>query len=319
MATFWHASKSIVSFRPDIIHVHTSYVLPIGLLLKVVSRRPVVHLVPSLFSQMRDQGKGWVPRLYSRFHSLFDCFFVAAYRCRDELLSVGVPEEKVFPFYGLLDLQAIDEVRIDKQEYYTKIREAAHLPADALIVLSVGRLDPSKGHNFSLQALPALVRRFPNLHWVVLGDGKQREELEARAKELDVLTHVHLVGHKNKPLPYYAAANVYLRSMIFEETNLSTYQAMAMGLPMVGFDTACETELLIRVGHGILVPNQSVEALIAGVTEILSLPDHGRGMGSRRIQFSQANLDIRRAIGGMTMVYKNLKNGFDPRKAIPVK
>ena len=194
------------------------------------------------------------------------------------------------------------------------IRELSHLPSDALIALSVGRLDPSKGHIFALEALPTLVRQFPKLHWFVIGDGKQRPELEDRAKALGVFHHVHLLGHQDCLLPYYAAATVYLRTMIFEERNFSCVEAMAMGLPMVGFDTGCATDLIKKLGHGILVPNKSVEALSAAVARILLLADHGKEMGSRGIEFSKANFDLRQAIKDIVLVYKNLKDGGRPSK-----
>jgi len=314
----WHVLQSLIWFRPHIIHVHTGYVLTIGLLLKVMLRRPVVHLVPSLFSQRVDKGKAWVPRLYAKFYDLFDCFFTAASRSRDELLSVGIPDSKIVPFRGLLDLEEINAGRHRQQKYHKTIREKYHLPSDAFIALSVGRLDSSKGHIFALEALPGLLPQFPNLHWLLVGDGKQRAELEDRARALGISSHVHLVGYQVDLLPYYAAATMYLRTMIFEETNLSTYKAMAMGLPIVGFDTGCETELLKKVGHGILVPNKSVAGLSAAVAQILTLPDHGRELGGRGIGFSQSNLDIRQAIQDMTTVYKNLKDGVDLKKDISV-
>jgi glycosyltransferase involved in cell wall biosynthesis len=311
VTALWHVFKSLIWFRPDIIHVHTNYVLTIGLLLKVMLWRPVVHLVPSLFSQMTDSGKPWVPKLYARFHVLFDCFFTAASRSRDELLSVGIPESKIVPLRGILDLEEINAVRHRRQQYHKTIREKYHLPSDAVIALSVGRLDPSKGHIFVLEALPALLHQFPKLHWILVGSGKQYAELEARANTLKISSHVHLVGYQDDLLPYYTAATVYLRTMIFEETNLSTYKAMAMGLPIVGFDTGCETELLKKIGHGILVPNKSVEGLSAAIAQILALPDHGRGLGGRGIEFSQTNLDIRLGIEDITAVYKNLRDGID--------
>jgi len=93
---------------------------------------------------------------------------------------------------------------------------------------------------------------------------------------------------------------------------------MAMGLPIVGFDTGCGTELLKKVGHGILVPNKNVEALSTAVAQIMMLPDQGRGIGGRGIEFSQANLDIRQTIEDMTTVYRNLKYGVDLKKNISV-
>jgi glycosyltransferase involved in cell wall biosynthesis len=306
--TLWHVLQSLIWFRPHIIHVHTGYALTIALLLKVVLRRPVVHLVPSLFSQMIDQGKGWVPRFYARFHSLIDCFFTGV-TSRDELLSIGVPGSKVLLVRGVIDFQEISTVRHERQQHHKAVREILHLSPDALIALSVGRLDPSKGHIFALEALPALVREFPKLHWLVVGDGKLRGELEDRAKALGIFHHVHLLGHQDDPLPYYAAATVYLRTMIFEERNLSCFEAMAMGLPMAGFDTGCEPDLINTVGHGILVPNQSAEALSAAVSQILMLPDQGREMGSRGIKCIRENYDLRNAIQDVTAVYEVLKKG----------
>ena len=313
----WHVFQSLIWFRPHIIHVYTSNSLTVGLFLKVVLRRPVVHHVACLFSQMvKDAGNAWVPKFYARFHSLIDCFF-SGVSSRDELLSIGVPGSKALLIRGVVDFQEISAVRHERQKYHKTIRELSHLPSDALIALSVGRLDPSKGHMFALEALPALVRQFPKLHWFVVGDGKLRPELEDRAKALGIFHHVHLLGHQDCPLPYYAAATVYLRTMIFEERNFSCVEAMAMGLPMVGFDTCCETDLIKKLGHGILVSNKSVEALTEAVAQILLLPDQGKEMGSRGIEFCQANFDIRQAIKDIIVVYKNLKDGVDPQKDIP--
>ncbi len=304
----WHVLQSLICFRPHIIHVHTSYSLTVALLLKVVLRRPVVHQVSTLFSQMVHKGKAWVPKFYARFHSWIDCFFTGV-SSRDELLSIGVPVYKVFLNRGDIDFQEISAVRHERQQYHKTIRELSHLPSDAFIALSVGRLDSSKGHIFALESLPALVRQFPKLHWFVVGDGKLRPELEDRAKALGVFDHVHLLGHQDYPLPYFAAATVYLRTMLLEERNLSCFEAMAMGLPMVGFDTGCEADLIKKLGHGILVPSQCVKALSAAVVQILMMPDQGREMGSRGIEYSRINFDIRQSIEDITAVYGVLKNG----------
>ena len=312
MSTWWYVFNALIWFRPDVIHIHTNYVLTIGLPLKVVFRRPVVHLVPSLFSQMADEGKTWVPKFYTRFHYFIDCFFSGA--SQEELRNIGIPESKIFPFRGAIDVQALQAIREKRSEHHTVIRKSLGLPSNCSLALSVGRLDPSKGHNFSLEALPSLVSKFPQLHWVVLGAGKQQAALEERAKALGIADHVHLLGHQDNPLPYYAAATVYLRTGIYEAENLSSYQAMAMGLPIVGFDTGCDTELLKKVGHGILVPNKNVAGLSAAVALILTLPDHGRELGCRGIKFSQDNLDIRLGIEDITEVYQHLRDGVDINK-----
>lgn len=311
-STLCHVFKSSIWFRPDIIHVHGKYIYPIGLLSKLVLRRPAVHSVPCLFSQMVEQGKPWLPKLYTRFHSLVDCFF--SFLPQDELIKLGIPVSKVYPMRGSLDLQEINCVRQEQSHHQKAIRESLHLPSAALIALSVGRLTPIKGHQFALEALPALLPKFPHLHLLVIGEGKQRTELEEKAKTLGISHHVHFLGFQNDLLPFYAAASVYLRTAVLEAENFCSHLAMGMGLPIVGFDPGVKNELIQKVGHGILVPNQNVKALSDAVAQILELPDQGKEIGARGREFSRENMDIRHAIEDIAAVYKNLRDEGEVKK-----
>ncbi len=300
----WRVMKALIQFRPDVVHAHGCQGLVAGLLVKAISNNPLIHTVPALFSQLIDAGFDWMPRLYARQHSRVDYFFTGG--SRDELLAVGVPASKVVFIYGGVDLHATNAVRAKCGLHYAEVKNILGLSEDARIALSVGRLHSSKGHSFALEALPALLDRFANLHWVVLGEGEERAALEARASELGVADHVHLIGFRPDPLPYYAAADIYLRTMVFEAENLSSYQAMAMGLPVVGFDTGRETELIRKVGHGILVPNRDSAALAEAVAHIMTLPDGGRTMGEFGVKYCQEHLDVQQTVSLFSSVYASL-------------
>lgn len=297
----WRVARAVVGFRPDVIHVHTLPGLIPGVLMNKVFHKPLIHTVPSVFSQMEDAGYGWMPKVYARLHPWVDYFFTGA--SRDELLAVGIPDAKIHDIRGVVDLQAINEMEAHRDRHYTEIRQSLGLAEDACIALSVGRLHPSKGHHFVVEALPALIERFPNLHWVVLGEGAERPALEARARALGITEHVHLIGFQLDPLPYYAAANIYLRTPVFEAENLSSYQAMASGLPVVGFDTGNETELIRKAGHGLLVLNKDIAGLTEAVARILSLPDGGREMGRLGAEYCHKHLDIRHTISQFSSAY----------------
>jgi glycosyltransferase involved in cell wall biosynthesis len=219
---------------------------------------------------------------------------------------MGIPASKLNFFSCGVDLQATDAIRNERARYHAEIRRSLGVPEDALIALSVGRLHPSKGHLFALRSLPLLIHQFANLHWVVLGEGFQRAELEAHAKELGVAEHVHLVGFEPEPLPFYASANVYLRTTVFEAENLSSYQAIAMGLPVIGFDTGCETELIPSVGNGVLVPNRDGAAFARAIARILLLPDGGRAMGELGAEYGREHFDIRQVVSGFFSAYSDL-------------
>ena len=304
-------------FKPDVVHTHGFYGFKYGLMFKALFRRPMVHIVPALFSQMEAQGTGWLVNRYRRFHAHVDCFALDA-GYRNELLSLGVPAHKLLPIDGTLDLDVIANVRTDREQHRREVRRKLQIPDDAIIALSVGRLDPSKGHSYALEALPLMLKQFPHLHWIVLGEGEHRSELERRIEELGVAQHTHLIGFDSQPLPYYAAADVYLRTTTMEGENISSRQAIAMGLPTVGFDTRCETDLIAKLGHGMLVPNADAAALAHAACEILSTPDRGAAVGARGIDYCKAHMGIQKHVDDLMSLYTQLQRPHPVNPENPV-
>jgi glycosyltransferase involved in cell wall biosynthesis len=300
----WRVAKALMRFRPDVVHVHTLPDFILGILIKIAFNKPLIHTVPCLFSQMTDAGYGWMPKIYARLHPWVDYFSTG--EGRTELISIGIPPSKILYDLCGADLQAFDIADDERGRHYREVRSQLGLSSDARIALSVGRLHPSKGHIYALEALPALLQKFDTLHWVVLGEGEDREMLEARVRELGVRDRVHLIGFQNDPLPYYAAADLYLRTTVFEPENLSFYQAMAMGLPVVGFDTGSGPDLINKVGHGLLVPNRDSAALGAAASTILSSSDGGRAMGKLGSLYSREHLDLQKSIMILSSAYMEL-------------
>ncbi len=305
-------------FRPDIIHTHGFYSFKYGLLFRTLFRRPTVHMVPSLFSQMDAQGTGWLADYYRRFHAQVACFALHP-GYRSELLGAGVPVAKLFDITGTLDLEALARVKAESARHRVELRTRLGIPADALVALSVGRLDPTKGHSYAVAALPRIIKQHPNLHWVLLGEGAGRPELEAQITALSVEQHAHLVGFDREPLPYYAAADIYLRTTTMEAENTSSQQAIALGLPTVGFDSCPATDLIAKLGHGILVPNADAAALAAATCRILALPDRGRAMGALGVAYCNSTLSMQKCVDDFLTVYTALR-GTSPtvREGLPL-
>jgi glycosyltransferase involved in cell wall biosynthesis len=287
-------SAKVVAFRPDVIHSHIMNSLPAALALKKMFRRPLVHSVPCLISQMIDIDAGWLADIYRERHDEIDLFMTSA--STEELRGLGIPDRKLRPIRGGVDVSAMTSATARREEHGRAVRIEIGSEPGSLLLLSVGRLHRSKGHDFALEAMPAILQAFPNAHWIILGTGEEEGVLVARARELGIEARVHLLGYRDNPLPYYAAADVYLRTNIYEAENLCSYQAMAAGLPAVGFDTGRETELVPTVGHGLLAPTADVAALAARTIDILSLTDSGRALGARGAVYAREHLDTAETI-----------------------
>lgn len=293
--------REAARFAPDVIHGHLFYGLAGALLLQRRLRCPLIYSMPALMSQIVDAGYGWVPPLYRRFHPCIDCFFTAA-TYREELLRIGVPEARIRFTEGHVDLEPVAAARAAALDHRGRVRQQLAIPLGAPVALSVGRLHPSKGHRHALEALPAILERHPDLYWILLGEGEERDSLLARADALAVRDRVRLPGFAADLLPLYAASDVYLRTSVIEADNQSSFLAMAMGLPVAGFDTGGD-DRLPAAGHGLLVPNRDTAALAAAVARIVALPDRGRVLGERGAAYARERLDIRRSIAEFEAAY----------------
>jgi glycosyltransferase involved in cell wall biosynthesis len=254
---------------------------------------------------MIDSGSGWVRHAYRTLHRWVDYFSTG--EAVGELLELGIPREKIIHDLGGVDLEHIAAARSARPRFRDAIRSELRLSGASRIMLSVGRLHSSKGHSYALEALAALAERFEDLHWVLLGEGEELDRLEAQAKKLAVSHCMHFVGFRSDYLAYYAAADVYLRTTIFEPENLSFYSAAAMGLPIVGFETGWATDPLRRVGNGLIVRGRDSVALANALAEILTLPDCGRALGLAGIRYAEECLDIRHSISTLAHHYSELR------------
>jgi glycosyltransferase involved in cell wall biosynthesis len=290
-------------FRPEIIHGHLFRGFAFALGLSRAMGRPLVHTVPCLMAQMQESRWSWMPRLYRRAHPLVDHFFTAY---PSELLGLGVPGAKITRVPVVGDTDRVEEVYPDRFGARERLRRLINAPPGSPLLLSVGRLHPSKGHEYAIEAVARLRQRGHDVYWVALGEGDERARLQARITALGLGRHARLYGYVPDPVPWYAAANVYLRTTLLEGDNFSSFHAMAMGVPVVAFETGQETDLIEEVGHGLRVPRGDAEALARGIEAILGLPDQGQALGDRGARFARNHGSLRTVVPGFVDVYAKL-------------
>ena len=292
-------------FRPDVIHGHVWYGLRLGAWLKAWTGRPLVYSVWNRLAQLRDDGAGWVADDYRRFHPLVQAFSADEAYCA-ELVSHGLPAGKIRAVSGTIDFGGVQPALAAAPFHHARVRQRLGIPPDAPIALSVGRLTHSKGHRHAIEALRQVRQQLPALHWVVLGEGEERAALLESATALGVAAHTHLEGWVADPYPYYAAADVFLRTFELEGDTRSSFDAMAFGLPVVGFDTGHGRDRLPLVGHGLRVATADATGLAAAIAAILTRPDRGRAMGALGQADARRHLDVRHTVSLFTTMYQEL-------------
>ena len=130
-------------------------------------------------------------------------------------------------------------------------------------LVSVGRLHHQKGYDILLPAFARLLEAHPSATLRILGEGPDRAELEALAASLGVREHLDLHGFSSEPLPYVAAADLYVCSSRYEGFSNALAEAAALGVPMVAPTGPAAGDEIVNERNGRLVEHLS-EADLAG-------------------------------------------------------
>lgn len=139
------------------------------------------------------------------------------------------------------------------------------------VVLGVGELGKRKDFATLMRAFALVRRRYP-CRLVILGEGRQRQSLQALAVELGLHEDVDLPGYQN-PYPYMAHAAVFVLSSRWEGLGFVLIEALAVGTPVVATDCPSGPREILQDGrYGPLVNVADSEALAGAILSVLERP-----------------------------------------------
>lgn len=158
-------------------------------------------------------------------------------------------------------------------------REGLGIEADRPVIGMISRLEPFKGHSFLLDALPVLLRRFPALHVVIVGDGPARIALMGQALRAGIDHCITFTGHRRDVESLLPAFDVFVSTSLAEGLPFSLLEAMAAGLPVVATSVGGVPELVCQGETGLLVPPADAGELAHAIAMLLTDPDRCVRMG----------------------------------------
>ncbi len=164
------------------------------------------------------------------------------------------------------------------------------------LVLAVGRLAEQKGFDLLIEAFADIAAVCADWDLVILGEGQERPDLEARVAALGLDHRVKLPGRAGNVADWYRRADLYVMSSRFEGFPNTLAEAMAHGCPAVSFDCDTGPRDIIRDGvDGLLVrPVEDVRALAAALVQLINDEAMREQMAERAIEvrerFSMARI-----------------------------
>ncbi len=272
LASTRRVAKHLRENQIDLIHAH----LPLA---GVVARRAgKLAGVPVVYTEHN---------LQERYHRLTRWLNMKTWRRQAEAIAVsGDVADSIrrhagdsIPLHTVLNgvnVRSFDPAGYDGAD----VRRDLGIPEGSPIVGTVAVFRLQKRLDDWLRVARQVADTIPETHFLLVGDGPEREHVEATVAQHNLAENVHLVGLQEETRPYFAAMDVYLMTSEFEGLPIALLEAMAMKVPPVVTSVGGIPELVNSGVNGYLQPYGAVAELGHSVLTLLQDPARRAKIGS---------------------------------------
>ncbi|MBL0224302.1 MAG: glycosyltransferase family 4 protein [Geobacteraceae bacterium] len=202
---------------------------------------------------------------FNFIHKLADGIITTGESVRTALIeNNGVATERIVSIATGVTLDRFSPV-IDG----TELRKEMGISKDARIISIVAILRKVKRHDVFLQAAKLLLQRYPNLRFLIVGDGPMRDDIVARVSELGLEQSVIMTGHREDIPQVFAISDVVVLTSDKEGVPQSLSQAMAMKRPVVAASVGGIPDLITDGETGLFAEAGNPASFAERISELL--------------------------------------------------
>ncbi|HET9589461.1 MAG TPA: glycosyltransferase family 4 protein, partial [Anaerolineales bacterium] len=253
----------------DIVHTHSSVAGVVGRLAALAAGIPVIiHQVHGW--GLQEGMPGWARKLYlslERFCAKFtDRIITVAEPDIQKGLNQGIGTKEKFTLINNgIDLEKFRQ-EVDAQQ----VRAELGLDPESKLVGMVGRLDEQKNPLDLIRAAAIVIKNYPNVQFLVIGDGALRPDCERLIGELGLRDKFFLLGFRNDVPRILPILTITAMSSLWEGLPLAFLEAMSAGKPIVANDVDGAGDVVVNEETGFLVPPRQPQAMAERILTLLN-------------------------------------------------
>ncbi len=256
------------SFRPDIVHTHSSKAGILGRLAAHREQVPaVVHTIHGFgFTPLQPLPTRFIFRTVEKMLARWTDHFITVSECdRRRGVDLGLfPADRATVIRAGIDLAAFRAAAGG-----AAVRDRLGIPREAPLVTQVGNFKPQKAPLDFIRVAAAVADQCPEAWFVMVGDGPLRPAAEALARSLGVADRLVFCGWWEDVPALLDATTVSVLTSVHEGLPCSVVEALAAGVPVVATAVDGTVEVIRSGVNGYLAPVGDIGALATGVSSVI--------------------------------------------------
>jgi glycosyltransferase involved in cell wall biosynthesis len=270
--SLWRFYRLVRRESPLILHNWLFHAIVISRVVGRLCRVPVILSArhnTNIGGPLREKVNRWTSSLDDKVIAISEAVRQA------EIQNSHIRPEKIITIYNGIPLNRLPT----RQEGRARMGEGLNIPATAIVLTTVARLHPQKGHADLARLIPGILEKSPDCHFVWIGDGEEKDKLFALVNQLGIASHVHFTGSRSD-IPYWlAGTDVFVFPSQWEGLGIALLEAMAAGLPVVATAVGGVREVVVDGQTGFLVPAQDPSSLVNALLQLANDPGLRTRMG----------------------------------------
>jgi glycosyltransferase involved in cell wall biosynthesis len=300
--------------RPHIVETHTAKAGFVGRVAARLAGVPVVlhvfhgHVFYGYFGAVQTRTFVGIERLLARWTDRVITISPSQHHDIVQVYRIAPPDKVVVVPLGF-DLRPFAGVGSAERRAG---RSALGVPQGVPLVGFVGRLTFIKNPALFVSSAQRVLESISDVHFVLVGDGELRPEIERQISELGLSRRVALAGWQREMPPVYAALDALVLPSLNEGTPVTAIEAMAAGVPVVATSVGGIPDLVADGRTGLLAPSGDVVALADHVVQVLTEPEQARALAVAGQQDVLSRFGVERLVQEMEALYTTLleEKGF---------
>lgn len=260
--------NKIKRWNLDVIHSHTEF--GIGTFARIIAKQfgiPLVHTYHTMYEDyVHYITHGYFDKSSKKLVEYFTKFY-----CDKTTSELIVPSKKTYNLFKEkykcdkniyivptgMDVENFDVSKL-KQSKIEELKNKYKLN-NSFVVLYVGRLAEEKNIEFIINNQHALLKKYPNLKLLIVGNGPDMEKYQKLCKKNKILESTIFTGAipRDEMPYYYALGNVFVTASTTETQGLTVIEAMAASLPVVAINDESFTNTVVDGLNGYLFTKKS--------------------------------------------------------------
>ena len=243
--------------------------------------------------------------VYKKLFLNGDLFLPISDYWKRKLIRLGCNEKKII----------VHRMGINLEKF--KFSERRKQSGEPIKILTIGRLVEKKGHEYAIQAIAKIIKKYKNIEYIIAGDGPFRSKLEDLISELGIESYIKFLGavEQNEVLKLYQQAHIFILPSITarngdqEGIPVVLMEAQATGLPIISTYHTGIPEVVVDGKSGFLVPERDVDALAERLNYLIERPELWPEMGRYGRKFVEERYNIKKLNQQLVEIYQNLIKG----------